>query len=282
MPLLSFQLQNAVCLFIFAAKPSLDFVQPVSSQKSFVTPSLATPIRPEEDILFQWRLRRKIEEARECPQALQRLSLHGPTFSWQAPNQPSASAQAHKVVVVYVINPYFLFFMKFFGIYSKYVESFRCPLSCTIYSNHRVLNSLNCRQKLHIYTMLHPSQKQISFSPIQLQVHLLSLDPQFPNHRPLLMFLLTCIYFVMSCPVPSSQLMLAANKTFYSLQMTLTAKLAIKRPKSLESCLMNLLRNTFHPHHLLHLKLETERDAVTAKDLRGAKTKQPGKKIQRR
>ncbi|XP_044063603.1 proline and serine-rich protein 3 isoform X2 [Siniperca chuatsi] len=80
------------------AKASSDSVQAVSSQKSSVIPSLVPPTRPEEDILFQWRLRRKIEQAREWPQSLQHSSLHGPTFSWQAPSMshPSASGQANK------------------------------------------------------------------------------------------------------------------------------------------------------------------------------------------
>ncbi|KAF6739715.1 Proline and serine-rich protein 3 [Oryzias melastigma] len=55
-------------------------------QKS-VLPTLTPPTRPEEDILFQWRLRRKLEQARESS------SLHGSTFSWQAPrlSHPPAS-----------------------------------------------------------------------------------------------------------------------------------------------------------------------------------------------
>lgn len=55
-----------------------------SSQKS-VIPALVPPARPEEDILFQWRLRRKIEQARERPQTLQHSSAPDRTFSWQAP-----------------------------------------------------------------------------------------------------------------------------------------------------------------------------------------------------
>lgn len=95
-----------MCLLTFPVKANSDLVQAVSSQKPFVTPSLVTPTHLEEDILFQWRLRRKIEQARECPQPLQHPSLHGPTFSWQAPSlsHPSASGQAYKVgLVVYVI-----------------------------------------------------------------------------------------------------------------------------------------------------------------------------------
>ncbi|XP_029307148.1 proline and serine-rich protein 3 [Cottoperca gobio] len=80
------------------AKAYSDSVQAVSSQKSSIIPSLVPPTRREEDILFQWRLRRKIEQAREWPQPLQPSSLLGPTFSWQAPSlsHPSASGQAFK------------------------------------------------------------------------------------------------------------------------------------------------------------------------------------------
>ncbi|XP_031708420.1 proline and serine-rich protein 3 isoform X3 [Anarrhichthys ocellatus] len=84
-----------------------DFSSPVSVYEpvrrplipsSSVVPPLAPPTRREEDILFQWRLRRKMEQAREGSQSLQHSSLHGPTFSWQAPSSshPSASGQAYK------------------------------------------------------------------------------------------------------------------------------------------------------------------------------------------
>ncbi|XP_026227495.1 proline and serine-rich protein 3 [Anabas testudineus] len=67
------------------------------SQKS-VIPSLVTPTRPEEDILFQWRLRRKMEQAREWPQSIRHSSLQGSTLSWQAPSlsYPTASRQVYK------------------------------------------------------------------------------------------------------------------------------------------------------------------------------------------
>ncbi|XP_069552345.1 proline and serine-rich protein 3 [Brachyistius frenatus] len=80
-----------------AAKSCSDSVHAASSQKS-VIPSLVPPTRPEEDILFQWRLRRKMEQAREWPQSLKPSSLHGSTFSWQAPsfNHPVASGQPYK------------------------------------------------------------------------------------------------------------------------------------------------------------------------------------------
>ncbi|XP_051261526.1 proline and serine-rich protein 3 isoform X2 [Dicentrarchus labrax] len=83
---------------LIPTKASSDLVQAASSQKSYAIPSLVPPTRPEEDILFQWRLRRKMEQAREWPQSLQQPGLHGPTFSWQAPNlsHPSASGQAYK------------------------------------------------------------------------------------------------------------------------------------------------------------------------------------------
>lgn len=48
-------------------------------QKPAVIPSVVPSTRPEEDILFQWRLRRKMEQARE------QHSSYGPTFNWQLP-----------------------------------------------------------------------------------------------------------------------------------------------------------------------------------------------------
>ncbi|XP_068425218.1 proline and serine-rich protein 3 isoform X2 [Clinocottus analis] len=64
-----------------------------ASSETSVIPSLAPPTRREEDILFQWRLRRKIEQAREG-----HSSLRGPTFNWQAPSSSHASdtGQAYK------------------------------------------------------------------------------------------------------------------------------------------------------------------------------------------
>lgn len=85
----------------FTAKASLNLVQ---DEKS-VLPSLGHPTRPEEDILFQWRLRRKMEQARDWPQPLNHSDLQSPAFSWQALNlsslssAPSAGGQAQKVGV---------------------------------------------------------------------------------------------------------------------------------------------------------------------------------------
>uniref|UniRef100_A0A1A7WG73 Chromosome 19 open reading frame 55 n=1 Tax=Iconisemion striatum TaxID=60296 RepID=A0A1A7WG73_9TELE len=64
---------------------SSDSVHAASSQKSTV-PVLGPPTRPEEDILFQWRLRRKMEQARDWSQSVSRSSLQDPAFSWQAPS----------------------------------------------------------------------------------------------------------------------------------------------------------------------------------------------------
>lgn len=104
-----------MCFLTFTAKASLDSDQIASSHKASVVPSLVPPTRPEEDILFQWRLRRKIEQARDWPQSVQHSSLHGPTFSWHAPslNNPSASGQAYKVRVV-VHDIYTIFFCLIF------------------------------------------------------------------------------------------------------------------------------------------------------------------------
>ncbi|XP_008283222.1 proline and serine-rich protein 3 isoform X2 [Stegastes partitus] len=80
-----------------AVNPSSDPFHAALSKKSIIPPS-GPPTCPEQDILFQWRLRRKMEQARERPQFLQPSGLHGSTFSWQAPilSHPSAGGQAYK------------------------------------------------------------------------------------------------------------------------------------------------------------------------------------------
>lgn len=77
------------------AKASSDSAHAVSSQKS-VIPSLVPPTHPEEDILFQWRLRRKMEQAREQPLSVQASSPY--MFSRQVPklSYPSVTEQVHK------------------------------------------------------------------------------------------------------------------------------------------------------------------------------------------
>ncbi|XP_029360342.1 proline and serine-rich protein 3 isoform X2 [Echeneis naucrates] len=79
------------------ANPSLVTLQAVSSQKSAL-PSMGPTTRPEEDILFQWRLRRKMEQARERSQSLKHSSLQSTAFSWKAPslNHSSAGGQQHQ------------------------------------------------------------------------------------------------------------------------------------------------------------------------------------------
>lgn len=57
-----------------------------------VIPSLVAPLRPEEDILFQWRLRRKMEKAREWTQAQQNIS-------------PQDLHSAHPVMTLQTISP---------------------------------------------------------------------------------------------------------------------------------------------------------------------------------
>ncbi|XP_034553468.1 proline and serine-rich protein 3 isoform X2 [Notolabrus celidotus] len=78
------------------AKAFSDSIQALTSQKSSVIPSLVPRTHPEEDILFQWRLRRKIEQARESSQ--QHSGLHSAKLSWQSPSlsQTSARGKADK------------------------------------------------------------------------------------------------------------------------------------------------------------------------------------------
>ncbi|XP_015796168.3 proline and serine-rich protein 3 isoform X1 [Nothobranchius furzeri] len=75
---------------------SSDSVHAASSQKSTVH-VLGPPTRPEEDILFQWRLRRKMEQARDRSWFIPRSNLQDPAFNWQAPTliQPTTSGQPH-------------------------------------------------------------------------------------------------------------------------------------------------------------------------------------------
>jgi len=98
---------------MFTAKDSSESVRAVSFQKS-VIPNLSPPTRPEEDILFQWRLRRKMEQAREWPQSLQRSSFHGSTLSWQNPSltHPSAREQPYKVGIK-VFDEVRIFFVRY-------------------------------------------------------------------------------------------------------------------------------------------------------------------------
>ncbi|XP_020493051.1 proline and serine-rich protein 3 isoform X1 [Labrus bergylta] len=77
-----------------AEMASSDSIQAHLSQNPSVVPSLEPPTRPEDDILFQWRLRRKIEQAREWPQ--KHSGFYGPTTNHQSLSQTSASGQAYE------------------------------------------------------------------------------------------------------------------------------------------------------------------------------------------
>ncbi|XP_077951322.1 proline and serine-rich protein 3 isoform X2 [Gasterosteus aculeatus] len=74
-------------------KFSSDAVQNMFCQNSSVLPFVVPPTRREEDILFQWRLRRKMEQAREGSQSLQHAGLHDPTSNWPAPSSSRLSAR---------------------------------------------------------------------------------------------------------------------------------------------------------------------------------------------
>lgn len=122
--------------------------------------------------------------------------------------------------------------------------------------------TLNSHKQLHIHTSLPPSlkPKKPTHHVPHLQVHLPSLPLsslalQSLNPALLPMFLPTCIYSAMSCPVPSSHLTPAGNKTLLKVSMSLRPKLSVRRPKSLETqwttSLMSILVNICHPHPLL-------------------------------
>lgn len=73
-------------------KEKSNSVHGASSQKSFI-PSFSAPTRPEEDILFQWRLRRKMEQARDWTQSSQ-SSLGRPCSSFLPPGQSYKQPQS--------------------------------------------------------------------------------------------------------------------------------------------------------------------------------------------
>lgn len=85
-------------LLTLTEKASLGSVHAASSQNPVIWSSVP-PTRPEDDILFQWRLRRKMEQARDWPQSLHPSNVHGSTFSWQPPSTSHSliSGQAYKV-----------------------------------------------------------------------------------------------------------------------------------------------------------------------------------------
>ncbi|XP_038129470.1 proline and serine-rich protein 3 isoform X1 [Cyprinodon tularosa] len=62
-----------------------------SFQKPAV-PSIAPPTRPEDDILFQWRLRRKMEQARDWSQSTKTSGVYDSAISRQIPSFVPASA----------------------------------------------------------------------------------------------------------------------------------------------------------------------------------------------
>ncbi|XP_074539081.1 proline and serine-rich protein 3 [Halichoeres trimaculatus] len=87
------------------AKASSDSIYAFTSPKSSVIPPLVLPTRPQEDILFQWRLRRKIEQARESSQ--QHSGPHGAIFNGQFPSscQTFAEEKAYKFGVSGITQP---------------------------------------------------------------------------------------------------------------------------------------------------------------------------------
>ncbi|XP_063343706.1 proline and serine-rich protein 3 isoform X2 [Pelmatolapia mariae] len=75
-----------------------DFSSPISIDEPVKQPLIPSLFKntTEEDILFQWRLRRKMEQARERPLSVQASSPRA--FGWQATrlSYPSISEQAYK------------------------------------------------------------------------------------------------------------------------------------------------------------------------------------------
>ncbi|XP_076016854.1 proline and serine-rich protein 3 isoform X2 [Genypterus blacodes] len=76
-------------------KSGSGLIQAAPSQKLGLTPSMVPPTHPEEDILFQWRLRRKMELAREPPQSHQYISVHGSSLKYQDHNLHWSNSSGH-------------------------------------------------------------------------------------------------------------------------------------------------------------------------------------------
>lgn len=177
-------------------------------QKS-VLPTLTPPTRPEEDILFQWRLRRKLEQARESS------SLHGSTFSWQAPRLSHPPASGLEVGIK-------IDFMLFLNLQ----DSKCCSFVCLICSNKQQPVNL---QSGHTQMIIHkPTNKSH-----QLSLPMLSPAPQHPS--PLAVSRPTCTYFVMFFHAPFRLLISKRHKAFHKSYRSLTTKLPIKQSRSLKA-----------------------------------------------
>lgn len=187
------------------------------SQKSCMLPSLVPPTHPEEDILFQWRLRRKMELARERPPSHQYSSVHGSSFNYQGHSLycSTASGQTHKVRVMKgilipcehmvlkdLLNHLYMFFFTFI-----------------VFSNLYIFNQLNRHKDPATHTLSHHNQspmRPMGHVP-QKQVLPLSLPLLSPalhslNFRLMLVCLPTCIFFVMSYRVPCSHPIPVSNR----------------------------------------------------------------------
>lgn len=143
-------------------------------------------------------------------------------------------------------------------IYTMHVFSF----SSLIFSNSRA----------HILPSSHKEMlTQISQLPIlkpesptdcltQLRVFHSSRTPSSPafqclKPRLLLLFLPTCISFVMSFPAPSSHLTLKRSKTFQKGWTNFRLKWSTRKPKFLKTRRVSLVGNKLTPHHKRHLEL---------------------------
>ncbi|XP_077432912.1 proline and serine-rich protein 3 [Vanacampus margaritifer] len=73
----------------------LDAAPAVPLQQYTVTSRMALPTRPEEDILTQWRLRRKMEQASERCQSQQNSRIRTPTFRGLGPSLQFPSVIGH-------------------------------------------------------------------------------------------------------------------------------------------------------------------------------------------
>ncbi|KAK7886682.1 hypothetical protein WMY93_026303 [Mugilogobius chulae] len=86
-----------------------DFSSPISADESARKPMISSfpkynivmPLRPEEDILFQWRLRRKMEKARDATLSPQHLD----TYDWQGLNKGQPLNSDHQIMDQHTTPP---------------------------------------------------------------------------------------------------------------------------------------------------------------------------------
>lgn len=144
--------------------------------------------------------------------------------------------------------------------------------SCITYSNSRAHTLHSSHKEMFTYMTqlpnLKPESPTDSLTRVQVSPFWTLSPPALQHLKPrlLLMFLLTCIYSVISSPAPSSHLMLKRSKMFQKGWTNLKLKLSIRKPKFLKAYLKSPVKNI--PHYMQQLELERQKCTVTKKCLR--------------